>query len=304
MSLPELFHHQHRFVGALGLRRQRRLQVGDHVGPYALDTSDAACYAALAAQILYPLPGQPDDLVLQAQAIASPRQDRCPALREDGLCQIHFDHKPRICSTVPLDPLLPDCLQRGVLATRSPGGADYLGADCVVRSSSEGFAPQTEGKVIVDAAARQALEARRRDLALDKRWWGNAIFDELQREVLSQSGGLKHVPAFGMTTLPLAPVLLILAARSQPCRRRCQIYVEAQIALIAKQIEQALRRKNPTERTFTAQLRHMAGTLEKLRTALPRATPGVCRDAPEIEHWLGLWPNPRCKQESIHDIQP
>lgn len=292
MSLPELFHHQHRFIGALGMRRQRRLQAGDRLGAGTLDTADANDYAALAARILYPLTGRGEDLVLQTQAITSPVLHRCPALQDDGLCQIHTDRKPSMCSAVPLDPLLPDSLQQYVLAARGPGGAEYLGADCVTPTQTNTFQLQTQGKVVVDPAAREALDARRQDLALDKHWWGTAVCAELHAQILQPGGSLAQIPVSGVVTLPLAPVLLIVAGASVRCRERCKIYVAAQQTLIASQIEHALLRKNPAERTFTTQLRHIAATLGKLQAALPHITPAHFLDTNGIERWLGISPHP------------
>jgi hypothetical protein len=59
MSVPEFFHHQDRFVGALGIRRQRRLQAGARVGKTVLTGGDAAAYAVLAEGLFIRWPGEP-----------------------------------------------------------------------------------------------------------------------------------------------------------------------------------------------------------------------------------------------------
>lgn len=291
MALPELFHHQHRFIGVLSLRRQRQVSAGSRIGLWTLDANDVREQAAVADQVLYSV-GPDDMLVLLMQAIASPVLNRCPALQDDGLCQIHFDRKPKTCSVVPLDPLLPDRLQHAVLAARSPGGTEYLGADCIVPGAQSGFELQTRAQAIVAPAAIQALAARRHDLAQDKHWWGQAVFAELQHEIFSQPGGLARIPTQGVLHLPLAPVLLRLATFSAACRQRCQRYAEAQSALIASEIGAALARKNPNERAWTAQLRQMASTLKQLESTLLHTAPGQRPDAAAIEHWLGITPKP------------
>jgi len=290
MALPELFYHQHRFIGALSLRRQRNLSAASRIGPCLPSIDEVREHDVLAGQIMYPLPGRDENLVMLTQAIASPVLNRCPALQSDGLCQIHFERKPATCSVVPFEPLLPDRLQHAVLATRSQGGAEYLGADCIVPGTQTGFELQTRDHAIVAPAAAQALAVRRHDIAQDKRWWGVAVFAELQREIFSQPGGLARIPTQGATSLPLAPVLLRLATVSNACRQRCQNYVGAQSALIAREIAAALARKNPNERAWTAQLRQMSGTLEKLHTALLNTAPVPHSEAAAIEHWLGIEP--------------
>jgi Fe-S-cluster containining protein len=99
MSLPELLHHQHRFVGSLAIRRVPRPRPGDRLGrgPLAPRASDAdlRAVAELAGAVLHRLPGGPqaDDVLLATQAFSHGASDPCPALGADMRCTIH-DRKP------------------------------------------------------------------------------------------------------------------------------------------------------------------------------------------------------------------
>lgn len=263
-SLPELFHHAHRFVGALGVRKIR---------PVRADL--------LRTELLHPgyMPGE--WIALSPLAIDYPTSGRCPALQEDGRCAVHSDRKPKACATVPLDPLLADSHQHAVLAARSRGGDEYLGADCIQPGGHPSFALHVEGPRVVDEVAREALAARRAELAADKFWWGDAVF-----ALLTQGGLPAHPLDEGVLTLPLAPVLQRLANLSARCHARCIAYLHAQQTLIAWQIDLALRRKDSRERTFTARLRGLADTNDRLLRSL-RSPP---EDDPQFalaEAWLG-----------------
>jgi Fe-S-cluster containining protein len=276
MTLPELFHHQQRFIGALGVRRVHR--------PL---TAHAAEHADLATRVLHESSNKHFALLTQAIDYAS--SERCPALLEDGLCAIHDTRKPRACSVVPLDALLPDSMQYAVLATRTVGGAEYIGADCIVPGERSGFREQTRLSALTDPLARQALEDHRHDLAADKRFWGNAVFGELQRDVLSHREGLASIPVVGVLTLPLAPVLLVLADVSSRCRQRCIEYLEAQISLMENSVAHALQRRLTAERPFTAQLRSFVMVARQLLQGLQlSSTRHRAANADEIEAWLGL----------------
>ncbi len=244
MSVPELFHHQRRFIGCISIRAGA------------------------------------GDVVLATQAFAASPSEGCPALGHDMRCTIHDDRKPAACRVVPLDARVPDRLQHLVLAERRVE-ASYLGADCIVPGARPGAIPLTRGLAVVDPEAREALARRRRDLAADKRLWGDAVFEMLRRELEGDAGALSRIPPGGTLVLAIAPVLMVLASASPRSRGRCLDYLDAQIAVIEEQIRRGT--------GASAQLRAFLRTNQALRGVLGRAatrtTPG--REN-EVEAWMGL----------------
>jgi hypothetical protein len=108
------------------------------------------------------------------------------------------------------------------------------------------------------------LARRRADLVDDKARWGNAVFGMLRGE-LARSG---PVPAGGYRVLPLVPVLAVLAAESPAMRAECVDYIDAQLALIEKDVAAALARKRPEDRAATAELRGFAAAYARQRPLL------------------------------------
>lgn len=194
LSLPELFHHQRRFLGTLAMRRVRG------AGPY-----------------LHAL-GADESLQLVLQAHYDPDAS-CPALVGDK-CDVHSDRKPAQCSVVPLDAWLPDAQQHLVLA----GRVREAFADCI--QTGEGKTLVRQLKVVQTDAAR-ALELRRADLRLERAYWGDAVFASLRADTAS----LLRIPRTGFVAIPPAPVLAVIATVSEPCRARCLEFLEAQLAL-------------------------------------------------------------------------
>jgi Fe-S-cluster containining protein len=109
LSVPELFRHQHRFIGRLAVRRVRRVGAGESAGG-------------------------PSEVLLVTHAWHDERLARCPALAEDGRCALHAENKPLVCAVAPLDALEPDALQHRVLAQRAREAA-YFGADCLAEGA-------------------------------------------------------------------------------------------------------------------------------------------------------------------------
>ncbi|HEX7452784.1 MAG TPA: YkgJ family cysteine cluster protein, partial [Polyangiaceae bacterium] len=140
LSVPELFHHQRRFIGCLSVRWL----------------------------------GEPAQLLLGARAYDTELSEHCPALDGERHCRIHDDHKPAVCRVVPFDEQLPDHLQHLVLAERA-AEARYMGSDCIAPGTRAGFPVVTRRLELVDEGARAALTARRRDLANDQRFWGKSL---------------------------------------------------------------------------------------------------------------------------------
>jgi hypothetical protein len=182
-----------------------------------------------------------------------------------------------------------------VLARRAAGGLEYIGADCIAADvnaevqSDDGFRPLTRRTVLVDPLASEVLETHRHELAADKYFWGNAVFTELRRDVLDQPGGLARIPASGALNLPLAPVITRLANVSNACRKRCVEYLDAQLALMQDSVQQALQRKLPADRAFTAQLRNFIAIATHLLQGLQRQQlTSRAANAEDIERWLGI----------------
>ena len=263
MSVPELLHHQARFVGCLAIRRMQRLEGRDR----------------LAEAVLHPLPGGAGDVLLATHAFGP--SGPCPALGSDLRCTIHDDRKPAACAVVPLDALVPDELQPRVLAERR-AEASYMGADCIVPGERPGAAIVTRGLAVVDAPSAAALARRRADLAEEKRRWGSSVFALLQAELFATPAALARVPADGFLLVAIAPVLVVLAAVSDRCRRRCVEYLDAQGALIDR-LSRAGAAHDP--------LGAFARANRTLRTALASAAvrpASSARDAAAIEAWMGL----------------
>src|SRR5688572_5059988 len=218
MSLPELFHHRERFVGCLTLRRIRspreRDEAGDHFWSRLFHPMGTSGYRLLLATHAY------DDGTL-----------RCPALGSDGSCDVQHDRKPALCSAVPLDPLAPLNRQARVLAKRATQAA-FFGSNCVVSGTSAALrAPKalpliSNGRVT--SAARESLEASWRQLELDRRFWGDAVFRLLPEELLESS----LVPVDGFLSISIVPVLMVIARISEGCRQRCLDYLDAQARAI------------------------------------------------------------------------
>jgi hypothetical protein len=308
MSVPELFHHQHRFIGCLAIRRVSRLQPGDRISRRAAvraDEDDAAAYSRLAGAVLHRLAGTSSghDVLLAGQAFPSSPTDRCPALGGDLRCTVHQDRKPAACSVVPLDALVPDRLQHAVLADRA-GEALYMGADCIAPGERAGFAPFTRQRAVIDDGARGALARRRADLVDEKRWWGDAVFRLLHEELFAHEGALSRVPVSAHLVMSIAPALMVIARASPPCRARCLEYAEAQSALMADAMRGWTARRSLVEPPLTQQLRAFARTNAAMQAALARAparaTDGAFdpREAFAIETWLGLTPEPQATSQA------
>ena len=157
--------------------------------------------------------------------------ERCPALESDGSCGIQNDRKPALCSAVPLDPLAPIDRQHKVLARRATQAA-FFGSNCVVSGTSAALRAPTALPLISDgrvtAAARESLETSWRQLELDRRFWGEAVFRLLPGELLESS----LVPVDGFLSISIVPVLMVVARISDGCRQRCLGYLDAQVRAI------------------------------------------------------------------------
>lgn len=270
MSMDELFRHADRFVGALSLRRVRpplagtRHMVDGHLVEVTAD--DVAAFAALARRQGHPLPNG-DVLMIATQAIDYPSRGRCPALADDGRCTIHAS-RPSTCAMVPLDAWVPDRLQAVSLAAKRRGGEHDIGADCVSVVSSGSLPadviPLVRASEVAEPGYAAALARRRDDEARDKAVWGDAVCRLLMPELLGRARGIASIPFAGYRTLPLVPVLAVLADGGSEARARCLDYIAAQRRLIAASIDAALARRRADDKPMTAQLRQCDAALSAL----------------------------------------
>lgn len=281
LSVPELFLHRHRFIGSLVVARVRRVAPGARFGAHSaegtgarvLDGADAAQLAALHEALFHESEAtrRAGYLVrLETQGLDYPSLGRCPALGADGGCAVHGPDKPAMCSVVPLDPHMPDRLQSTVLLNRRASSV-YLGASCIAPSSQAGidqamYRPLVRHGAILDPGYDADLQRRRADLVDDKARWGRAVFGMLERELVA--GAMPLPLDAGYLTLPLAPVLAVLAAESPAMRAACVDYVDAQLALIDAAVGAALARRDPQDRATTTQLRAFAAAYGRQRPLL------------------------------------
>jgi len=288
LSVPELFHHQRRFVGCLTLRRVERLRPGSRWGGAAVVTeADGTAFDAFVPSYLHTArgPERPELVWLAAQAYDEPGLGRCPALGADNLCGVQDDSKPLGCRSVPLEPLLPDALQLQILTQRAAEAA-YMGANCITLGRTKGVPVLATQNEVVDTDARRALDERRQALALERRLWGDAVFEILRQEIFDHPDRVANLPAGGYLSLSLAPALAVISATSQPVRRRVVEYLSAQIELLAAILRGPTPLRPPSERTLQGFVRANVALRGKLQEASTdqRVNPG----AREVESWLGL----------------
>jgi hypothetical protein len=273
MTVPELFHHEKRFVGCLAIRRVARFRPADRLpagdGMHVLSADEVDECEQLAQRLLFTQQGR---FSLGTQGLDYASLGACPALLADRRCGIHDDRKPATCGTVPLDPLFPDRLQHVVLMNRHLG-AGYAGAECIAGGLREGYSVLVEGGAIVDAGYRSDMASQRDALAAEKAAWGDEVFALLARELFANEATARRVPSDGYLSLPLVPVLAVLASRSDSSRERCLRYVQAQIELIDAKVGQALQRKLEQDKPMTRELRGFKRAYQRLGDALAHPTP-------------------------------
>ena len=231
-------------------------------------------------------PGAAGVFDLVTQGLDYPANGACPALGPEGLCSIHHHHKPAMCRTVPLDPFHTDATQHLVLLHRHTGAA-YIGAECIAPGEREGMAVLVADGAVVDPSYRQQLHTHRQLLAEERELWGAAVTQMLRGQVSPAPRG-----SGGMLTLPLVPILSVLAAWSEACRLRCLRYVQQQRALLDRQISLALKRKREQDRAVTSEFRTYAAAYCRLAEALARgsSTPPAnsASDVARAEAYLDL----------------
>jgi len=289
LSLPELFHHQTRFIGTLAIRRIEPLRVGAPWGSLGAvaDAEDVAAFEALTAELCEPVQGPAGrELVhLAVQAFDEPLLGRCPALGSDQRCSAHADRKPLACRAVPLEPLLPDRFQDSVLAERAKDAA-FWGASCIALGPREGFLPVVRERRVVEPEAALALASRRRELAEDRRRFGSAVFEMLRADLFDHPERVGRLPSHGFFSLSLAPALAVIASVSPRCRDRTVNFLSAQMKLTSSRLVPGTSASRESQRELAALLRASTAlwsSLEQVGT-LPHVHP----EAEAIEAWLGI----------------
>ena len=282
MSLPALFRHRDRFIGCLAIGRVPRRRVGERVrvGRHeaVLADADIAAFESIADTLLY---RAGDTFSIVTQGYDYPSLARCPALADDGRCAIHLNGKPLTCEVVPLDPLVPDRLQYLVLAGRNQS-ASYIGADCIQEGERPDASIMVAHGQIEDANARDAVTSRRSELEREREVWGRAVFESLRKELFESPSALTRIPPNGFLTISIVPALLAVAGISAYCRQLCLDYIDSQLALIERSIEQALLRRRLEDRPVTQELRGFAQAHQRAKTLLATPLPvnGPARGAP------------------------
>ena len=270
MSIPELFYHENLFVGCLAVRRVTRQKEGDTLISAGIHYSVSA-HDALQIQKMAELQlCNSDDKVfgtydfsIMTQAMDYESLNKCPALGEAGQCGIHFDQKPSVCSMVPFDSLYPNSLQNIVVMSRQ------FEENCIVAGERDGYQVVINNKEVVSSHYSHILKQRRDDLALEKHWWGKAVFSMLQNEFFSQPDAVAKIPLDnGLLSLSIIPVLMVLAGASKKCNARCLQYVDSQLALLDNKISLALIRKSVADKETTKEFRSFKDNYIKFRYQL------------------------------------
>ena len=249
-----------------------RVRVGRHEA--VLDEADIAAFDSIADTLLH---RAGDTFSIVTQGYDYPSLARCPALADDGRCAIHLSGKPVTCEVVPLDPLVPDTLQHLVLAGRNQS-ASYLGADCIQEGERADATLMISQGEIKDANARDALARRRRALEREREVWGRAVFESLRKDLFDSPAALARIPQGGFLTISIVPALLVVAGTSERCRQLCLDYIDSQLVLIDRNIEQALLRRRLDDRPVTQELRGFAQAYQRAKALLATSPPATGTD--------------------------
>jgi len=129
---------------------------------------------------------------------------------------------------------------------------------------------------------RETIDPSRRQLELDRRFWGDAVYRQLPRELLETA----LLPSDAFLSISIVPVLMVIARISEGCRQRCLGYLDAQ----AFAIQTALVRLPAHATQARRQLAGFAEDGAMLRQLLidspPEASVRSARKADAIERWL------------------
>ena len=270
--LAELFRFQDRFIGCLALRRVPRLRASDIVaGGHRATESDVSSTAFLAKQLLHQTSlDLRCDVELTIHAYSYESLHVCPALETDGKCGLHQQGKPTSCQCVPFDALLPNEMQRWVLAERA-SEASAWGASCIATHPITQTSPVVTRLSVVNEHV-QTLEKRRKHLVIERELWGNFVFSQLETAWSHDPARLWAVPSSGYLLMSLVPMLTHLARHSPASHARVLRFLGAQEELMKASIQLALSRKNSADRQETQLLRSLLEKNQMLHSRLKNSS--------------------------------
>jgi hypothetical protein len=151
-------------------------------------------------------------------------------------------------------------------------------------------------------AARRSVEVSRRQLELDRRFWGDAVFRLLPEALLDSA----LVPVDGFLSMSIAPALTVVARLSEGCRERCLRYLEAQTRTIDTALGRLPAHAAQAHRQLSG-FRENATTLHRVLLAPHVATFARSpREARSIERWLdtGLFEEAPVEADSRPQPEP
>jgi hypothetical protein len=105
--------------------------------------------------------------------------------------------------------------------------------------------------------------------------WGRVVFESLRKDLFDSPAALARIPPRGFLTISIVPALLAVASTSARCRQLCLDYIDSQLALIDRSIEQALLRRRLDDRPVTQELRGFAHAYQRAQTLLGTPLPAM-----------------------------
>lgn len=292
LSFPELLRYENLFIGCLAVRRVSRLTAGSDIEAGGIrrqiDPAQALAHAEWAESSYFHVPGLRYEVSITTQALDYLSLNKCPALLDDQRCALHDTGKPVVCSMVPFDADYPDGMQGIVLLSRQ------FEEGCIVDQRRDGHSVLFEHGRVANAEYQGIIDRRRKDLAEDKWFFGNTVFQALRNEFFSGARLVARIPAEGFLSLSLIPALAAVAVVSDECRARCLRYVDSQIALIERTVQAAIARRVAADKPVTRELRGFREAYLRFRPALLEKVPegqGFAvrpEDKAEVERYLGI----------------
>jgi hypothetical protein len=121
--------------------------------------------------------------------------------------------------------------------------------------------------------ARAAVERRRTAIATERELRGRAVFNSLHAGSTHGAGALARIPPGGYATISIVPTLLAVAGLSAACRELCVAYIASRMALIERNVAQAMARRNPADCPVTKELRAFLASYARATEVLLEAPP-------------------------------
>ena len=128
----------------------------------------------------------------------------------------------------------------------------------------------------------ETVEASRRQLELDRRFWGDAVYRQLPRELLESS----LLPSDAFLSISIVPVLMVIARISEGCRQRCLEYLDAQALAIQTALVRLPAHATQAQRQLAGFAEDGATLRQLLIDSPPEASVRSARKAHAIERWL------------------